>query len=280
MGLAVANASAQLIGVLWLGWILFTSRSRLHLTPRGYRLDKETLWRIPPRRSGFSYDNGPRAGPAPSGGFRGSFRRHSFGSLRSQQPCPDNLGIIGLGQASGVMVGQNLAAQKASRAKQVVAWALLYSVLVNSVIAGLIVAFPKSVLSIFSRDADLLSVAVPWLHIQAIGFFVMGANMVMMQSFNTAGDTVIPMIVTLTSNWFIQQPLAVMLSGVAQHWSIFGLPVPIPTVLNLGQYGIAWAIVASMGVRLLFYFPCYIWGPWTKKQVLADAGRRKVGVLP
>jgi Na+-driven multidrug efflux pump len=59
-----------------------------------------------------------------------------------------------------------------------------------------------------------------------------------------------------------------MLSGAAANWTIFGWAVPVPSVINLGEYGIAWAIVLAMGTRLLIYLPYFIWGPWTKKQVL------------
>jgi Na+-driven multidrug efflux pump len=88
----------------------------------------------------------------------------------------------------------------------------------------------------------------------------------------------VPMLVTLISMWFVQQPLAIMLSGVASNWTIFGWAVPVPTIANLGQYGIAWAIVIGIGVRLFIYVPYFIWGPWTKKEVLGGARRGGMGM--
>jgi Na+-driven multidrug efflux pump len=186
-----------------------------------------------------------------------------------------NMGSMGVGQAAGIMVGQNLGAQKPDRARSAVKWALGYVASVQGILIGLIVLFPAFFLSIFSKDAELIATSTTWLCIQAFGFFGMAFSMVFMQSFNTAGDTMIPMIVTLISIWGVQQPLAIMLSRSATNWTVFGWSIPSPTLANLGQYGIAWAIVLAISVRLLIYIPYFIWGPWTKKQVLGAApGRR------
>ena len=281
-GAAVGNAIAQLAGVGMNFRALFTGTSRLHLTLHGYRTD----WPLLRRMVGIG-------APASVTGMERALAQlilvglvTPFGdtalaaySLSSRVQMIANMGSMGVGQASGIMVGQNLGAKEPQRAKTTVKWALGYVVLANAIVLGLIVAFPTLFLSIFSRDAELVVTAKNWLYIQAIGFLVMGAGMVFMQSFNTAGDTMVPMLVTLVSIWGVQQPLAIMLSGAATNWSIFGWAVPVPTLLNLGQYGIAWAIVLAMGVRLLIYLPYFIWGPWTKKQVLgAGLGGRSTGM--
>lgn len=189
-----------------------------------------------------------------------------------------NLGSIGVGQAAGIMVGQNLGAKKPERAKQGVLWAVGYVTIAQGIVIGLIVLFPTLFLSIFSQDAELVRNATGWLYIQAVGFFAMATSLVFQQSFNTAGDTMVPMIVTLISIWGVQQPLAIMLSGVAMDWTIFGLTVPVPTILNLDQYGIAWAIVLAVTIRLFIYVPYFFWGPWTKKQVLGNTARPGTGM--
>jgi Na+-driven multidrug efflux pump len=68
-----------------------------------------------------------------------------------------------------------------------------------------------------------------------------------MQSYNTAGDTLVPMLVTLVSVWLIQQPLALILPG-----------------LGFGELGIAWAVVAAVFVRLLIYGPYYFGERWLR----------------
>ena len=140
--------------------------------------------------------------------------------------------------------------------------------IMNFLVGGLMFLFPKALLGIFTRDADLLVIAVPWLHIQVLGFMGLGVGMVFQQTFNTAGDTFIPMIVILASVWGIQQPLAIMLSGIGANFSLFGLQIPLPTIGHLAQFGIAWAIAISVGARIAIYFPYFLWGPWMKKKVI------------
>ena len=159
-----------------------------------------------------------------------------------------NLGSQGLGQAAGVIVGQNLGAEKPERAKQTVLWATGYVLVVKSILGGLIFAFPTLFLSIFNREPELLSTATVWLRIQVAGYLAMGVSQVAMQSFQTAGDTLFPMIVTLATIWGIQQPLAFLL----------------PRIGDLGQYGIAWAISLAMIARLFFYVPYFFWGRWLR----------------
>jgi Na+-driven multidrug efflux pump len=111
----------------------------------------------------------------------------------------------------------------------------------------MMLAFPKPFLQIFNNDPELLDQAIVWLRIQALGYLVMGSGMVFMQSYNTAGDTLVPMITTLVSIWGVQQPLALLLPG-----------------LGLGAYGIAWAIVIGMAVRLGIYVPYFFYGRWLR----------------
>ena len=188
-----------------------------------------------------------------------------------------NLGSRGLGQAAGVLVGQNLGARKPERARAAVGWALLFVTLIKAFAVGALVAFPYTLLSIFTKQAELLDIAVPWLYIISISFLVMGPMQVFMQSFQTAGDTVMPMLNPLAVMWFVELPLAFVLSGQAGHWSILGWQLPLVGLINLGPYGIAWAITLAAVIRLAVYVPYFFWGPWTKKQILGG-GRGGAGM--
>ncbi|MBI4498282.1 MAG: MATE family efflux transporter [Chloroflexi bacterium] len=269
-GAAIANAIAQATGAAINGYILFTGRSRLHLSLHDARPDFPLLWRMVRLGGPSSVTSMERSlAQVILVGLVTPFGDLALAaySITNRVQMFVNLGSMGLGQSCGILVGQNLGAQQPDRARATVWWALGYVVLVNLVVGGLILLFPYLFLLLFTRESQLLEVAVPWLQIQVLGFIVMGAGMVFMQTFNTAGDTSIPMVVTLVTIWGIQQPAAIMLSGVAQHWELFGWAVAVPTIGDLGQFGIAWAIVLAMAARLLIYFPYFLWGPWLKKQV-------------
>ena len=159
-----------------------------------------------------------------------------------------NLGSQGMGLASGVIVGQSLGAGKPERAKQTILWAAGYVVAVKSVLCLLLFIFPTLVLSIFSRDTEFLEIGSIWIRIQAIGFVAMGIGQVAQNSFQMAGDTLAPMLVTLSTLWGVEIPLAYMLSQFTE----------------LGQFGIAWAVVVAMILRPIIYVPYFYWGRWLR----------------
>jgi Na+-driven multidrug efflux pump len=144
-------------------------------------------------------------------------------------------------------------------------WALVFTAGISLAIGVVMVIFPQIFVLVFTRDPKLVEVASVWLQIMVIGFMAMGIGTVFAESFNTAGDTFVPMVVTLATIWAVQQPVAIFLSGLAHDWSILGREISSP--INLGQYGVAWAMVIAMAVRLLVYFPYFIQGRWLKSKV-------------
>jgi putative MATE family efflux protein len=255
-GLAAANVLAQLVGAGMNFRALFTGTSRLHLTLRGYRLDFAIIWRqvrigAPASVTGMER---PLA-QLVLVGFLAPFGDYALASyaLANRAQMFVNLGMWGLGRSSGVLVGQNLGAGKTARARETILWAIGFMGMVNGILVSLVFFFPGAFLSIFNQEPELLSIAIPWLRIQVIGYLFMGASQIFMQSFNTAGDTVVPMFVTVGTIWGVQQPLAYFFSRYT----------------TLGEFGIAWAIVIAMLAPLFVYIPYYIWGPWWRKRVLS-----------
>lgn len=267
-GLAVATVFAQLAGVGMNFFALFRGTSRLHLTFRSYHLDPTVLWQQI-RIGAPAIVNGMERSLAQLmlTGIVAHFGDVALASysLANRAQMFVMMGMMGLGRSTGVLVGQNLGANNVQRARQSVLWSLILMSLINCILGGAVFAFPRPFLSIFSKDPELLATATTWLRIQLVGFIFMGSGQVFTQAIQTAGDTVPPMFVSLVSLWLIQQPLAIILSGVAQSWSFFGWHLPV--VESLGQFGVAWGMVIAMATPLLFYIPYYKWGPWWKKRV-------------
>ena len=78
-----------------------------------------------------------------------------------------------------------------------------------------------------------------------------------------AGDTIIPMFITLFSLWIVRIPAAIFLSR--ETIEIFGLSIQ---GLGLGQSGIWWSIPAGWGIGLLLSFIYYRTGRWKNKTVI------------
>jgi Na+-driven multidrug efflux pump len=165
-----------------------------------------------------------------------------------------NLGSQGFGQASGVIVGQNLGAGKPERAKQTILWGIGFVMAGKTTLGLLLFIFPEVFLSLFTRDPELLDTAATWVRIVTIGQVFMGPNNVLQQSFMTAGATVWPMFVTLMALWVIELPLAYILSEP----------------LGMGQYGIAWSVTIAAMVRPVLNIPYYLSGRWMRAKVFRD----------
>jgi Na+-driven multidrug efflux pump len=162
-----------------------------------------------------------------------------------------HLGSMGMGRASGILVGQNLGAGKPEHAKSTLRWAILIVSVSRGAIGLLLFIFPAFFISIFSDDPSFVEVAVIGIQIQAVAGILLGGGQVLQQSFNLAGDTLAPLVVTFLSQWLLELPAAFIL---ARH-------------TPLDQYGIPVAIGVSMAVRLGMYFAYYLNGRWLKARV-------------
>jgi putative MATE family efflux protein len=256
VGAAVGNFIAHSLAVVILLWVLFRGTSRLHPRLRDYRFDGAILWQIIKLGGPAAVQTLERSMSqlvmiffvAPFGDLSVA----AFAITRRVEMFA-NLGSQGMGLASGVMVGQSLGAGKPERARQTVMWATGYVLVVKGILGILIFAFPMLILSIFSRDTDLNQLAQVWIRIQVLGYLFLGVSNVAVQSFQAAGDTLAPMLITLVALWGVEVPLAYLLS----HFT------------GLGQFGIAWAIVVALCLRALVLIPYFYWGPWLKKAVFA-----------
>jgi putative MATE family efflux protein len=254
-GLALANLFAQLLGC-WMTYVpLFRGDSRLHLRLQGYRLDLPLCWRLLKLGTPACIAQAERGfAQLLLVGFVAPFGDTALAaySVTKRIEILAHAGNMGFGQASGTLIGQNLGAGHPHRAKQTLAWALTYASVLNTVLGLMVIGFPRPILMLFNQEAELLNVGVVWLQIVGLAFIFMGPSFVYQQSFNIAGDTIGPLVITLIGFWGFQIPLAWLL----------------PRITGLGQFGIAWAIVISMVVRVALFVP-YSWlERWLRVKVI------------
>ncbi|MGE0058450.1 MAG: MATE family efflux transporter [Dehalococcoidia bacterium] len=248
-GAAIAGVISQSSGGVINFRALFRGTSRLKLTLRRYRPDPALLWRLVKTGAPASITSAERSLSnlilvgliAPFGDtVLAAF------ALTRRIELLATMGGTGIGNASGVLVAQNLGAGQPERARESIRWAVLFVLAFNLVLVAVMLIFPRPILSIFDNDKELLDVAVDWLRIQALGYFVLGLGIVFSQSYNTAGDTLVPML-AVAVYWLVQQPAALILPD-----------------LGFGSIGIAWAILLGLVVRLFIYVPYYFTDRWMK----------------
>jgi putative MATE family efflux protein len=245
-------------------YALFSGRSQLHLKWSEYRIDRRLIWQII-RIGAPAAVNGAERSVAQLliVRFVTPFGENALAAftLSRRVEMFANLGSQGFGQASGIIVGQNLGAGKPARAKQTILWAIGFVMSMKTVLGFFLFFFPELFLSLFTRDQELLELTSTWVRIQILGHLFMGPGNVFMQSFMTAGATVYPMIVTLIALWVIELPLAYILSDT----------------LGMGQFGIAWAITIASMSRPFFHVPYFLSGRWMRARVFTQQNVQSVG---
>lgn len=118
----------------------------------------------------------------------------------------------GMSNAAATLVGQNLGAKQLLRAEQSVMKTAKYIVIYMAVVMLFTFASGRYFISFFTNDKLIQDVAVNALQIMSIGYICYGIGMVLISTFNGAGDTWTPTWVNLFGFWLFQIPLAYILA--------------------------------------------------------------------
>jgi putative MATE family efflux protein len=122
----------------------------------------------------------------------------------------------GLSNAAATLVGQNLGAGRPDRAETSVWRTGFYNMAFLGSVGLFFVLFAEPVVRLFTHDPTVVPLAAACLRILSYGNIGYAYGMVMLQSFNGAGDTVTPTFVNLFGFWFLEIPLAYWLA-VTMH---------------------------------------------------------------
>lgn len=157
----------------------------------------------------------------------------------------------GLSNAAATLVGQNLGAKKTERAERSVWLTGTVNMGLMGVIAFFLIAFPEFFIRLFIDDQGVIASGVSGLRIISYGFLSYALGMVMVQSFNGAGDTATPTFINFFCFWLFEIPLAYLLA----------LP------LGLGEKGVYIAIVAAESLVTIAAVLLFRRGRWKSREV-------------
>jgi putative MATE family efflux protein len=253
-GAAMTNVFSQGIGASLGLWFLFSGRTRLRLTLRHFRFDGNMIWRLvkiglPASFTGMGRTFGNliiMAFMAPYGTL--AVASHT---LNQRIEMFINMPQMGLGQAAGVLAGQNLGAKQPERAERT-GWltaGLLSGIML--IVSLVVFLWAEYFVRIFNSEPDLVVLASTFLRIATAGWLVLGITSVVQQCLNGVGDTMVPMLVMILNMWLLQIVLAFFL----------------PRTTSLGVYGVRWAIVAGTASAAIFYIIYFRMGRWKRKEV-------------
>ena len=210
-GAALATFSGRSIGVLYQFYRLMKGSERIRIPPSLLRLNPRVMWRlIRVSLTGilqFAIANTSWIalvrivsvfGAAALAGYTIAIRIVIFVILPSW----------GLSNAAATLVGQNLGAGHPQRAEQAVWRTGLYNMLFLGIIGVVFIFSATPLVRLFTHDPAVVPLAASALRILSYGNIAYAYGMVMLQSFNGAGDTVTPTIVNFFGFWLLEIPLA------------------------------------------------------------------------
>lgn len=133
----------------------------------------------------------------------------------------------GMSNAAATLVGQNLGAKHLDRAEQSVMKTAKYIVLYMIGVMVFTFTIGQFFIAFFSNDRQIQEVARHALQIMSTGYIFYGMGMVLISTFNGAGDTWTPTWVNFFGFWLFQIPLAFLL---AKHFDLgpTGVFIAIP----------------------------------------------------
>ena len=253
-GAAVADVVSQSIGLGVGLWFLFSGKTRLHLTMKGFSVDPSILWRIirigiPTSLTGMQRGMGQLTlmwfivpfGTLAVAGHTLVQRVEMFIMMPG----------MGMGLGTSTLVGQNLGAGHPGRAEKSGWMAVIAVESFMLLMSTGMLLWAEEILSIFGPPPEVVTLGAAFLRIAAVGFLLFGIEPVLMMALSGAGDTLPPMLATMLSFWAVQVPLAYVLTQYTE----------------LGVYGVRWGMATGMiaaAASMAIYFRL---GRWKRKRV-------------
>lgn len=147
-------------------------------------------------------------------------------------------------------VGQNMGAGKPERVKKGLLSTQYMSGIFAVVITVLALLIPHSMVQGFNKDTNVIQIAVEYLFVVSPFYLLFSVMFINSGVFRGAGDTLIPMFITIISLWGVRIPLAYFLSK------------------SIGEHGIWWSLPLAWATGVIFSILYYLSGRWKKRTIV------------
>jgi putative MATE family efflux protein len=154
--------------------------------------------------------------------------------------------------ALSTFVGQNMGANKPERVKAGLRATFFMTSAVTLTISAFILFFARGLMRLFTDDAVVIELGHGYLVVIGIFYILFSTMFVINGVLRGAGDTFVPMFISLFSLWIIRIPVAVWLSNIP----------------SIGVHGIWWSIPVGWFAGLIVYYFYYRSGRWRKKAIV------------
>ena len=161
-----------------------------------------------------------------------------------------SLPAMNFGAALSAFVGQNLGANKPHRVKNGLKATFIMTSIVSILVTISLLVFGRYIMAMFSSDVHVIDIGYQYLIIVSSFYIVFSTMFVVGGVMRGAGDTLIPMFITLFALWVVRIPLAYFLAP------------------KFGVIGIWWAIPIGWGFGMILSYAYYLTGRWKTKVVV------------
>ncbi|NOX46620.1 MAG: MATE family efflux transporter [Chlorobi bacterium] len=152
--------------------------------------------------------------------------------------------------ALATFVGQNLGANKPERVKAGLIATLKITSLIAVSISLVALIFSSNLMSLFTTDENVIRIGSEYLVIVGAFYILFSVLFAFNGVMRGAGDTLVPMFITLIALWVIRIPAAYFLSR------------------HFGVTGIWWATPIGWFIGMTLSYLYYLTGRWKKKSIV------------
>lgn len=152
--------------------------------------------------------------------------------------------------ALSTFVGQNLGANKPERVRAGLLATLKMTTLISVVMTAVAILFSSRLIAAFTSDPEVIRIGAEYLIIVSSFYILFSTMFVINGVLRGAGDTLIPMFITLLSLWVFRIPFSYYLSQ------------------QIGETGIWWGSPIGWFFGLSLAYLYYLSGRWKKKAVV------------
>ncbi len=152
--------------------------------------------------------------------------------------------------ALSAFVGQNIGAGNILRVKKGLRATVIMVSIISILVTIFVAIFAHSLMEVFTTDSAVIEIGAKYLQIVCIFYLFFSLMFAYAGVLRGAGDTVVPMFITLFSLWLIRIPVAWYLSH------------------HIGIEGIWWSIPIAWFLGFLASFIYYKTGNWKSKAVV------------
>lgn len=158
------------------------------------------------------------------------------------------LPAIAMNAAISTMCAQNFGAGREDRAKKTCFWGLIISIIMSYSIGIITYLFPKEILSVFTRDEEMIRVGIVYLRAFCIDYCLVPFYFSLNGLFIGAGHTTFSLFTNIMSGIIVRMPMAYLFS----------------TILDLGLFGVGLAIPCATLSAILLNLWFYFTGRWKR----------------